>query len=150
MFVARLVSLSLVQPKARRRPGKGEHTRVGSKGSDGLFSLRLRVKPPCLICLLVRSSTAPERDFVLSNNGLAVENKKGGDSKLVPKVKVLADMDLDSRQAAECGKQWLVSRLRVQKKAQVVRGIDGDGAIFELGNFVCANRSAISIRPSRR
>jgi hypothetical protein len=49
----------------------------------------------------------------LSNNGLAVEDEKGGDSELVPQVKVLANMDLNTRQAAECGKQGLVSRLGV-------------------------------------
>ena len=53
-------------------------------------------------------------------------------------------MDLNACQAAKCGKQGLVSRLGIQKEAQVVRGIDGDGAIFELGNFMCANRQAIS------
>lgn len=57
---------------------------------------------------------------------------------LIPEIKVLPDMNMDTGQAPECRKQRLMRRIGVQKEAQVVRSIDSNGAVFKLGNVVGA------------
>lgn len=67
----------------------------------------------------------------MTGDGLSIKDEERKNTILIPKIEVLVDVSLDASQTAEGREQRFVSRRGVEKLAQIVRRIDGNGAVFE-------------------
>lgn len=110
------------------------HTWTLSKGGHGPFSLRLRIETPRVIRLLVCLLAAFQSHFILSNNGLPVEDKERHNLVFIPVFKVLSDVSLKSGQASKSGKKRFVSRGGIKEMAEIISRIDRYRTAFKLGD----------------
>lgn len=91
-----------------------------------------------MICLLVGLEAAVQGKVILAGDGLAIEDEEGDDVEFLPVVEVLVNVRLDASQTAKGGEERFLGRRVVEKLAEVVGRINGDGTLFELGNIVRA------------
>lgn len=91
-----------------------------------------------MVCLLVGLEATVQGKVILAGDVLAIKDKEGDNVEFLPVVEVLVDVRLDAGQTAEGGEERFMGRRVVEKLAEVVGGINGDGTLFELGNIVRA------------
>lgn len=92
--------------------------------------------------------SAFESDCILAGYWLAVKDEEGRDLKLFPLVEILVDVRFDAGQAAQGGQEGFVSGGVVEQQAEIVGGIDGEGAVLELGYVVGAVDQESAQRPA--
>lgn len=110
-------------------------TRVCTEGANSLLCRGLRVKVPSFICLGIGGAAALERHFILAGNGLTVKDEERDHVVAGPKIEILFNMRVDASQAAEGREERFVSGRVIENLAEVVAGVDADGAIIEIGQI---------------
>jgi hypothetical protein len=112
----------------------GVHTGVVSECSDGRFGLALPIECPALVGLAVGVLSTLDGDVGLTVEILAVEDEERYDLVGLPLLQVFSDVGFESGQASEGGQQGFAGRRGVEHQLEIVCRIDGDGAVFEVGD----------------
>lgn len=107
---------------------------MSAEGSHRLVCLTLEVQGPSLVCACDGPFAPLDRNVILANNRLAVEDKERDCFVGFPAIKVGLDVCLNTCQTTQSGEKRLMEGRVVEKELEIVRCINGDGTILKLAN----------------